>query len=72
MFGGPGRRPPARTRIPALERAISWVVLGALGLIGVLVYRAGQDYDPALFALDPARLAAGPVARAPDLAGAPL
>ena len=50
------RRPPARAQVPTLERAISWLILTLLIAVGLSVYRAGQHYDPALFALDPSLL----------------
>jgi|MDTC01.1.fsa_nt_gb hypothetical protein len=65
MFGGHGTGGFVRTRIPPVERALSWLVLGLVGITGGAVYLSGQTYDESLFGLDPASLASVTPARLP-------
>jgi len=68
MFGGSGKRGFVRTDVSPAEQALSWLVLAALLCVGLAVYRAGQRYDPSLFALDAAHLSAAPARTPADLA----
>ena len=47
----PGRSAFKRTRISALERIISVLIVGLLVAIGVAVWIAGRNFDPGLYSL---------------------
>ena len=56
MLGSTDKRGFVRTRRPALEQSLSWLLLAGLAAVGLAVYGAGQTYDAALFGLDASQL----------------
>ncbi len=60
---GAPRTPRRGVRVPSrAERVLSWTILAALPIVAGGVYLKGRVYDPHLFALNPASLAARPIA----------
>jgi hypothetical protein len=64
-----GRKAFQRTKVSALERALSLSIVGLLAAIGVAVWVAGRNFDPGLYSLRTGALKSteAPVAETPAL-----